>query len=353
MTYDRYEKLIYLRGEVMSRMDKYHGNDEDNFNNDEEMLAETVKQAPKKYKKKKKKSSFKKFLKIAFVLLALLSIVSVFQFYKGKSEAKGDGEFGQIEVTDFQGQKSHDGSINVLLLGSDSRGSDRGRSDSIMVAHYNKKSKSPKLISFMRDTYVNIPGYGYNKLNAAYSFGGPELVRQTLKETFNVDVEYYAIVNFASFSTIVDTLLPKGLEIDSEKDLEVDGEDIAKGPQIMNGHKALQYARFRKDEESDFGRVRRQQQVMNAVFEQGLSLKNISHLPKTLGKVQGYTSTNVPSSLYPLIGKDFLFGTAKSLDKLAIPIDGSWSDNNYEHAGSVLEIDEGTNTTAIANFLLN
>lgn len=336
----------------MSRMEKYHQVDSNNMDN-ENIPEMPIKPDRPNKPKKKKKSKIRKIIKrILFVILILFS-VTAFQFCRGHSESKKDEEFGQIEVNDFQGQKSEDGSINVLLLGSDSRGTDRGRSDSIMVAHYNKKSKKPKLISFMRDTYVNIPGYGYNKLNAAYSFGGPELVRQTLKETFNVDVEYYAIVNFASFSKIVDTLLPSGLKIDAEKDLQVDGEDISKGMQVMDGHKALQYARFRKDEESDFGRVRRQQQVMNAVFEQGLSLKNIIHLPKALGKVQGYTSTNVPTSLYPLIDKDFLFGSASSLDKLAIPVDGSWSDASYEHAGSVLEIDEATNTFAIAEFLID
>ncbi|QIL47010.1 LCP family protein [Vagococcus coleopterorum] len=328
-------------------MEKYHGKDAED-NNNEEFYEEE--QQPKK---RKKQSSFKRFIKTIGVILLLVIGFSTFQFIKGNSEAKSDGEFGQIEVTDFNGQNNHDGSTNVLLLGSDSRGTDRGRSDSIMVAHYSKKSRTPKLVSFMRDTYVNIPGYGYNKLNAAYAYGGPELVRQTLKENFNVDVQYYAIVNFASFSRIVDTLLPNGIKIDAEKDLDVDGEDIAKGPQIMDGHKALQYARFRKDEEGDFGRVRRQQQVMNAVFDQGLSVFNAFRLPKAMGKVQGYTSTDVPNRLYATIGKDFIFGVAKPLEKLAVPVEGSWSYGSYEHAGSVLEIDEASNTFAIADFLSN
>lgn len=331
----------------MSRMERYH-----NQQPEQPKQSKVNKKQPKKSKAGKQRgSAIQTIAKFLLLIVILIAAFSLYEYNKGLRTAKNDEDFGQIEVNDFVGQKSSDGSINVLLLGSDSRGTDRGRSDSIMIAHYNKKDRTPKLVSLMRDTYSNIPGYGYNKLNAAYSFGGPELVRQTLKETFDVDVEYYAIVNFGSFPKIIDTLIPGGLEIDAEKDLDVEGDDIKKGPQKMTGHTALQYARFRNDAESDFGRVRRQQQVMNEIFDQGLSISNGYNLPETIGKVQGYTSTNIPGRLYPSIAKDFVLGLAKPLDKLVIPVEGSWSDGYYEDAGSVLEIDEATNQQAIANFL--
>ncbi|MGY3747827.1 LCP family protein [Vagococcus salmoninarum] len=337
----------------MSRMERFHSEEQTGAKNEEGLNNSPQGKKPKKPKKVKEHrgSVAQSFGKLLLLIIVLLAAFSFYEYNKGIRVAKNDEDFGEIEITDFSGQKSQDGSINVLLLGSDSRGDDMGRSDSIMIAHYNKKDKTPKIVSFMRDTYANIPGYGYNKINAAYSFGGPELVRQTIKATFDIDVEYYAIVNFGSFPKVIDTLVPNGLEIDAEKDLEVEGDDIKKGLQRMDGHLALQYSRFRKDEEGDFGRVRRQQQVINGIFDQGLSLKNSHNLPEAIGKVQGYTSTNVPAKIYPGIVKDFLFGLSKPLDKLVVPVEGSWDYNSYPDAGSVLEIDESVNSQAIKNFL--
>ena len=89
--------------------------------------------------------------------------------------------------------------------------------------------QKPKLISFMRDTFVDIPGVGPNKINAAYAYGGAELVRETLKQNFNLDTKYYAKVDFQSFEKIVDSMFPKGVKIDAEKSLNLDGVDIEKG----------------------------------------------------------------------------------------------------------------------------
>ena len=152
--------------------------------------------------------------------------------------------------------------------------------------------QKPKLISFMRDTFVDIPGVGPNKINAAYAYGGAELVRETLKQNFNLDTKYYAKVDFQSFEKIVDSMFPKGVKIDAEKSLNLDGVDIEKGQQVMDGHVLLQYARFRMDEEGDFGRVRRQQQVMSAVMSQMKNPMTLLRTPESLGKLVGYMSTD-------------------------------------------------------------
>lgn len=86
-----------------------------------------------------------------------------------------------------------------------------------MVIHYNKKQKQPKLISIMRDSYVDIPGYDKQKVNAAYAYGGPELVRKTLKESFDLDINYYAVIDFKGFAKIVDAVAPDGIEVDVPK----------------------------------------------------------------------------------------------------------------------------------------
>ena len=123
-------------------------------------------------------------------------------FLKGKSAAEHDDSLPQEKVETFNGVKSSNGAKNILILGSDTRGEDAGRADTIMVLQLNGPSK-PKLISFMRDTFVDIPGVGPNKINAAYAYGGAELVRETLKQNFNLDTKYYAKVDFQSFEKLL------------------------------------------------------------------------------------------------------------------------------------------------------
>ncbi len=301
----------------------------------------------KKPRKKRKK------LRVFFLVLIVLLILGILGYMKGYMATKLDKKNLQPDVGQFLGEKGVDGSTNILLLGSDSRGEDQGRSDTIMIAHYDKRTKQPKIISIMRDTFVAIPtqdGIEYNKINAAYAYGGPEMVRKTIKETFGIPIQYYAIVNFESFPKIVDTLAPSGLKIDAEKDLEVEGTVIKKGPQKMSGEEALQYARFRKDEEGDFGRVRRQQQVMTALLSTSLNPLNSWRIPEALGNVRGYTQTDIPFSFYPSVGMNYLFSKHKPLEILTVPVEGTWSDGYYDYAGSVLEIDEAANTAAINNF---
>lgn len=329
-------------GKFMSRMERYH--------HETEQPVENPVQSPQK-KPKKKKGWFRRIFSAILFVVLLAVIYCVGGFLMGVHQAKNDDSIPKVTVDEFHGDPVNGETINVLLIGSDSRGEDQGRSDSLMIAHYNKKTDTPKLVSIMRDTYVNIPGYGYNKINASYSFGGAELVKETIKENFGVPIHYYAIVNFESFPKIINTLFPGGLKIDAEKDLDLDGTFIKKGWQKMNGIEVLQYARFRKDAESDFGRVRRQQQVLTAMMNQAVQPQNIVRLPVALGKVQGYTSTNVPTNFYLTISKDLAVGKLKPLEKLTIPVEGTYWDGYYEDAGSVLEIDEAAEAKALQDFL--
>ena len=105
---------------------------------------------------------------------------------------------------------------NILLIGTDSRGEDRGRSDSMILMSINSKSNKISLVSLMRDTYVQIPGYGGDKLNAAYSYGGPELLMDTIEENLYIKIDDYFTVNFISFANIVDAV--GGVEIKVNED---------------------------------------------------------------------------------------------------------------------------------------
>ena len=297
--------------------------------------------------KPKKKRSWKRIL--VMILVALLGY-SVVAFGVGNIAAKTDSSMPKMETQEFNGAASENGSKNILLLGSDTRDNISGRSDSMMVLQVDGRGK-PKLVSFMRDMYVNIPGVGENKLNAAYAYGGADLVRQTLKENFGIDCRYYAMVDFQTFEKGVDALFPSGVQIDAEKDMSayID-EPITKGPQRMNGHTLLNYARFRMDEEGDFGRVRRQQQVMQSVFGQ---LKNPLVLlrgPYAAGKIWGYLSTDMPNTF--VLGNLFNFAKAVGgIERLTLPVDGSWSYIDTANAGSALAVDTAQNAQAVQDFL--
>lgn len=316
---------------------------------------EQSKQKPQKLKKTKQPKQKKKrkhpVLRIVVRVLLVLFAYSLIAFLVGQQVARSDAAFATTDEETFNGTAAANGARNILLIGSDSREGEAGRADTIMVLQLDGPSKQPKLLSFMRDTLVTIPGYGENKINAAYAFGGADLVRQTLAENFGLETNYYAKVDFRSFEKVIDTLFPSGVAINAEKDMSKNLEvAIKQGQQQMNGLELLQYARFRMDEEGDFGRVRRQQQVMDAIFSEMKNPLAILKLPYAAGKVLGYASTNLPMSF--LLKNTFSIARgAGGVDSLTVPVADSWQYGSSASAGSVLVINLETNQQAIRNFL--
>ena len=164
----------------------------------------------------------------------------------------------------------------------------------MLVAH-NKETNDVKVVSFMRDIFAEIPGYQSYKLNTAYYLGGVDLLADTLRNMFGVEIQHYALVDFSSFEKLVDIAAPNGVEIDVEKDMSENiGVSLTQGEQRLNGKELLGYARFRADNEGDFGRVRRQQQVLAALKEEMISISAIPKFPKLAGAAQGYVQTDMP-----------------------------------------------------------
>lgn len=280
-----------------------------------------------------------------------VGLFTVFHYIEGTYQAFNQ-PFKKAEAESFQGEKNTQEAVNVLLLGSDSRGEEAARTDSIMVAHYNPKTHKVKLISLMRDMYVNIPGHGQQKLNAAYSFGGPELLRKTIKMNFGLDIHHYAVVDFKGFVKAVDLLVPNGIQVDIPYEMsEGIGMTLEQGTQQLHGEELLGYVRFRKDRLSDFGRVQRQQEVVSKLKDEAISLNSVAKLPELLNVLGSYVDTDIETSTLLTIGKDILTSETGEIQTMRLPEDGSFENERYEGVGEVLEVDFERNKDVLMKFL--
>ena len=299
-----------------------------------------------------KKKRFSIFM--FFFTLIIISVVSMYGYlqYKGAFENSiKDSVLDRTEI-EFTSVKSKDDKYNVLLLGIDARDEKKSRTDTIMIAQYDEQTKSTKIISIMRDSYVEIPDYGYNKINAAHAYGGVETLRKTLKVNFDLDVHYFAMVDFKSFSKVVDVAFPEGIEINVEKAMSKGiNSTLTAGTHNLSGDQLLDYVRFRQDEESDFGRVRRQQEILKVLSDEFSEINNVVKLPKVLGTITPHIKTNMKSSLLFSIGQSMLFEKGNDIESMRIPLEGTYTDERYDHAGLVLRIDLDENKKAIHSFL--
>src|SRR3954464_7691945 len=150
-------------------------------------------------KKKRRVRWGRVFGALLLISILIVGLFNVFQFIEGTVQAFNQPLKKVEGAHAFKGEENKIDEINVLLLGSDSRGEEQARTDTIMVAHYNPQTHKVKLMSLMRDMYVSIPDYQQQKLNAAFTLGGPDLLRETIKENFGLDIHYYATVDFQGF----------------------------------------------------------------------------------------------------------------------------------------------------------
>ena len=303
---------------------------------------------------KKRRKRWPSILLVCLLLIGGITGYAYYQYKQGVNQSLKDINTDQKEanvVYDFKGQKDQYGDTNVLLLGSDARGNEKSRADTIMILHYNQDKGTFKLTSIMRDSYVAIPGHAKHKINSAFARGGPELMRQTIKQNFDIDLQYYAIVNFQGFVQLIDEVFPNGVEINVEKEMsEYVDTPLEPGLQRLNGKQMLSFVRFRHDAVGDFGRVERQQIAIKAIKEQLSGVKTIAKLPKLIGVVTPYINTNMPTTDGVFMGKEFLSGD-QNIETLRIPIDNSYTDQRISGEGAVLDIDVEKNKEALHQFI--
>lgn len=168
----------------------------------------------------------------------------------------------------------NDNMINILLIGQDSRSSTgRARADAMILVTVNKEARTITMTSFLRDLYVQIPGYSNSKLNHTYSWGGFELLNQTLEDNFGIHVDGNLEVNFERFAQLIDLLGGVNIELRADEAANINSGvgygGLSAGMQHLDGQQALAYSRIRSlDLDSDFSRTGRQRKVLTALFQQ-------------------------------------------------------------------------------------
>ena len=311
--------------------------------------------------RKKKSWSTTKKVVLSLVMVLVILIGTVLGFYKHiknkiyvkkePSISNNDSEFKEVE-----------GITNVLLIGVDARDLDEPcRSDSMIIATLDNNNKKVKLTSLFRDTLVDIPGHGEAKLNSAYMLGGPELLMKTVKETYNVSIDKYIIINFWGFETIVDYI--GGIEVDV-KDYQLEelnkyigestgGNDCPvekTGIQTLNGKQALSYARIRYNVGDEYERTDRQREVIFKVIEKLQNTKPSKYLG-VMNTMLEYIKTNID----PLEALNMAYTIYKfpSLDveQLQIPLVALSETRNYKELGSVFLMDRLQNASILYNFI--
>jgi len=301
---------------------------------------------------RKKKRKLRKG-RVFFTILILLAITAIIYSYTQYKEGQKLASNTVQKTEQFKGDTQTKSNIeNILLLGVDSRGEKKSRTDSMILVSWDKDTNDIKMVSFMRDIYANIPGYQSYKLNTAYYLDGVQLLKDTLQNTFDVEINHYALIDFKSFEKLVDIVAPNGVEVYVDHDMSQNiGVSLKKGKQKLNGKELLGFARFRHDNLGDFGRVDRQQKALEALKKEAFSPSNFKNYPKLLGAIQGYVQTDMTNSQE--LG--YLFTAIKegnlSIHRLTIPVEHSYNYGYYPQAGSVLDINVDQNKKALEKFL--
>ncbi|MCX0412348.1 LCP family protein [Clostridium perfringens] len=209
---------------------------------------------------------------------------------------------------------------NIALFGIDAPKGKAGRSDAIMILTLDEEHKVMKLTSIMRDSYVDIPGHGDDKITHAYAFGGPELAMKTLNENFNVNVEDFMAVNFTSLPEIIDKLGGVKINIIPEEIHHIPGI-TSPGEQVLNGEQALAYSRIRYATGGDYKRTERQRVVLEAIFEK-LKSTPTKEYPSLIDDFLPYIETNMSSMDMIKLATDVAPLVKGNLETARFPLDG-------------------------------
>lgn len=312
-----------------------------------------------------KRFSWKKFFIgiLTFLLISISSLFAVAYFYLNSINTETINK-DNLNISD---NKNLDKVINIALLGTDNRNPNaKSRTDSIMIATINTKTKKIKLSSIMRDSLVDIPGKGMDKINHAHAYGGPELTIRTLNSNFDLNISDYVSVDFFSLAEIIDLLggfevvvsnneawaMNKAINELNRLEKLPTGTDYVYGSsevQTLNGRQAVSYARIRKVGNGDYERTERQRRLLQYCIDkvQKLSLPEaLTFIKEALPLIN---TSLYPSDIINLANKALSLGTFE-VEQLRIPADGLFSSGRY-NSMFVLNLDLEANKNLLHKFI--
>lgn len=246
--------------------------------------------------------------------------------------------------------------LNIMLFGADQYGN-QGLSDTMILLSIDNRHEKIKMTSFLRDTYISIPGYYATKLNAAYSLGGAELSIATIESNYGVQIDRYAIVNFETFKEIVDIMGGVDVELTQQEIYYINDQiaqnnqseylspDTVAGIVHLNGQQSLWYARNRGGyvngtvySGSDWDRVERQRKFLNAIIDE-LKTASLTEIVQIVNAVGPNITTNLKNSEITTLVSGALTYLNYDIEQLSMPTDGTWS-YGYNEAGSVILVND-------------
>lgn len=245
------------------------------------------------------------------ILTIFILVVFVFLFvYLMDSDADGNGK-------------------DILILGIDERegrNDFKGRTDTIIIYHISSWGKKDSLISIPRDIRVQLEGYGWNKINAAYVYGGEEMIKQEIYELTGIEIDRVMVINFNGFKRIIDIL--GGIEIVVEEPLhdELSGADFDPGTYTMSGEQALSFARCRATARADIDRIDRQQYLLNEIIRQKFNFSMITKTPQIIKVLSSETRSDFTIWDFCSTGFVLLF-SSKDINRITIPTKSAMIDD--------------------------
>ena len=250
----------------------------------------------------------------------------------------------------------HSNLVNILLIGQDAReGETQARSDSMILCTYNKASRQLTMTSFLRDLYVPIPGHGSNRLNAAYAFGGTQLLKKTIDQNFCIAIDGSIEVDFTHFAEIIDQL--GGVEIELRQDEanlinQETGSELSEGLQWLDGFQTLTYSRIRSlDIDGDVSRTNRQRKVMSALIDTLRGIR-LTEMTPVIGKILPRITTDLSRGQLCLYALEIVPQLSDiHIRSQRIPADGTFTDKTIDGM-SVLVADLDTQRQYLRETLL-
>ncbi|RJQ52730.1 MAG: LytR family transcriptional regulator [Actinobacteria bacterium] len=264
---------------------------------------------------------------LILVLVGTVAALAVFA-YIGNKITPEDKEIGEIRQ-EVAARKPLEPQ-NILLLGSDTRGEKRARSDTIIIAHIDTVHRRAILLSIPRDTRVDIPGYGKDKINASTFYGGPSLTIKTVKELTGLPIHHFVEVDFKGFTQLVTAIGGVWINVEKKIDDPRAGSVVLEpGYQRLYGKAALTYVRTRKDAQGDYGRIKRQQKFFAALLDQSNRFQTLFRIPQLVNIFAANTKTDMTLGELAQLAYNMKSIKRKDMEGATLPvydkmINGGW-----------------------------